>query len=523
MDSNRSFNGAEAERNALFPLPLSDFEFYMFTDDRPSHPMVIVVDAHLSGDLLQDPFQQSVEELLQNHPLLDCRVSEIPGRGLCWVPIRSSQSGSSVTAVSESASTLISWSVSVTASVFAEPPGVRVFDLRTSRGIAIEVIKSPQKSRVVLYLHHACCDGIAALQIVGDLFARYGRKTADGHQKCPEIAAVDANVLRLRETCESPDPATPRHRRSLRRMLGKISRLLLRSSVPLATSRELGVLKPKSSELSGHRTVPSNTAAILSATMSRSEFRVLRAAAAQFHASVNDLLVREMLLHVRDWNRRGRIRFGRRWIRLAVPLNMRTSLHNQMPAANVVSYSLITRREADCDDPVSLLKSIHQQTGTVLQNREGIVALKLLRVLRRIPGAMRLFFRRKTRFCTMVLANVGDVRRRFGGRFPLDKGRWIAGNVILEQIHGVAPVRPGTHAAMSIGDYAGELSLSLRTDGSVLNPDDSSEFLREYVTRLRKIASLSDSEEKRPDGTTQLSGADSAFSDRERDDDARSA
>ena len=28
---------------SVFPLSLSDFEFYMFADDRPSHPMVFVM------------------------------------------------------------------------------------------------------------------------------------------------------------------------------------------------------------------------------------------------------------------------------------------------------------------------------------------------------------------------------------------------------------------------------------------------------------------------------------------------
>jgi hypothetical protein len=218
--------------------------------------------------------------------------------------------------------------------------------------------------------------------------------------------------------------------------------------------------------------------------------------------SLNDLLVREMTLHIRDWNRRAGLSFGRRWIRLAIPLSMRTSRHDNMSAANVVSYALVTRREADCKDPDELLKSIHQQTSNVLFNREGIVCLKLFRLLRKIPGAMKLFLNYKTVLSTAVMANVGDVRRRFRGRFPLQKGRWIAGNVVVEQIHGVAPVRPNTLAAMSIGDYAGELSISLRTDGVMLNAEDSHQFLTEFLQRLNTLAEHSnfpDTEALEPD------------------------
>jgi len=64
----------------------------------------------------------------------------------------------------------------------------------------------------------------------------------------------------------------------------------------------------------------------------------------------------------------------------------------------------------------------------------------------------------------------------------------MAGNVLVRRIYGVAPVRPNTLAAVSIGDYAGELSISLRTDGTVLSEDDSREFFRRYLERLQNLA-----------------------------------
>ena len=135
------------------------------------------------------------------------------------------------------------------------------------------------------------------------------------------------------------------------------------------------------------------------------------------------------------------------------------------------------------------MQSIHQQTSHVLFNREGIICLKLLRVLRKIPGAMQMFLSLKSCLSTAVLANIGDIRRRFSGRFPLSDGKWIAGNVLVERLTGVAPVRPNTRAAVSIGEYAGELSISLRTDAAVINVADSQRFLHEFVEALERLAS----------------------------------
>ena len=136
----------------------------------------------------------------------------------------------------------------------------------------------------------------------------------------------------------------------------------------------------------------------------------------------------------------------------------------------------------------SLLKSIHRQTGDVVFNREGIVCLKIFKVLRKFPQGMKIFLGLKSCLSTAVLANIGDIRRRFGGRFPLKNGKWVAGNVLVERLTGVAPVRPNTRAAVSIGEYAGELSISLRTDAVAINLEDSQRFLRGFVEALEQLA-----------------------------------
>jgi NRPS condensation-like uncharacterized protein len=477
----------------FFPLRLSDFEYYMLTDDRPSHPMVFVMVVHVSGTISEAPLRASLRELIASHPLHGCRIQQLPGKGWCWVPVRLSE---------ERVSKILHWETvaEVTAREFV-PPVVSI-DIRNEPGIRVDVFAADHWAQVVVYLHHACCDGIGALQLIGELFARYGQKTAPPEAKRPDFELPNPALLLERENYTTGDSSTQRQKKSLTTIIGKISRLLFRAPVILASSAELSSGDPARKVHANRSLNPFDQSAIRSHLLPKSLHRTLRAVANHLQVSLNDLLVREMTLHIRDWNRRAGLSFGRRWIRLAIPLSMRTSRHDNMSAANVVSYALVTRREADCEDPDELLKSIHQQTSNVLFNREGIVCLKLFRLLRKIPGAMKLFLNYKTVLSTAVMANVGDVRRRFRGRFPLQKGRWIAGNVVVEQIHGVAPVRPNTLAAMSIGDYAGELSISLRTDGVMLNAEDSHQFLTEFLQRLNTLAEHSnfpDTEALEPD------------------------
>ncbi len=463
----------------MFPLPLSDFEYYMLVDDRPSHPMVFVMAAQLSGVFQKPALQQSLDELIQCHPFLSCCVTKIPSQGWCWTPL-------TTLATAATSVRRLDWIDGNEASVAEFMPQVRSIDLTSEAGLQIVVRASPTQARLILYIHHVCCDGIGGLQILGELLARYGQKTAAPDAKRPVFEATRKELLLERENYDAGDATAERQKKSLRKTVGKISRLLLRKPVTLAPS--LAAAPPFAAE-SG------SAPAILEAVIPKASHRKLRAVAAAHDVSINDLFIGQFLLHIRRWNSGTRPDNGKNWIRLSIPVSMRTRVHDQMPVANVVSYAFVTRRQHECDDMDALLKSIHRQTNDVVFNREGIVCLKIFKVLRKFPRGMKMFLGLKSCLSTAVLANIGDIRRRFSGRFPLNNGKWIAGNVLVDRLTGVAPVRPNTRAAVSIGEYAGELSISLRTDAAMINVADSQRFLHEFVEALERLASdVSDAE-----------------------------
>lgn len=468
------------ESPAVFPLPLSDFEYYMHVDDRPSHPMVFVMVVTVVGTLRKSDFQQAIDAAILANPLFRSHIRTLPGKGACWV-------------LSQQNSWPVEWQsiqtdhtpYSPDSEDFDELLPIRAIDLTQECGIQILVQQSEHKSRVVFYLHHACCDGLGGLQFIGEVFALYSRLTTPDGRRSADFELPDPKQLRLRERFECGAAGAERQKRSLRKSLAKAARLILRKPVPIQAPPQQTSAQTVSEGPGSHSNTP---VAIRTRVISRSVFRSLRAAANGSGVSVNDLCIREMMLLIRDWNmKHGQMR-DNDWIRVAVPISMRSSDHDRMPATNLVSYAFVTRRASECGDPEALAKSIHEQTGDVLYNREGIVFLKCIRVLRRIPGALRLLLGLKSCFCTVVLANVGDIRRRFSGRFPLESGQWVAGDVVIEDIWGVAPVRPNTRAAVTIGEYGGQMTVHLRTDATVMTSADSEQFLAEFMTRLTKLA-----------------------------------
>ena len=473
LDNSRVAPAAPATSVALsgatgdsltFPLPLSPFEDYMLTDDRASHPMVIVMLVDVRGSLNEQEFRESVREVLHAHPLLRCRIESIHGCNV-WIPC-------------ETTPDPVQWEILTTGRPEERFPEVCPLNVRAGQGLRIHVYRGEHNARVILELHHCCCDGIAAVQLIGELFARYGQKSAPAASLQPEFAEPDANLLPLRTETPTENKAAPPARRSLTRLCGKIGRLLLRRPSRLADSRQRAAHAATGSTFQPHRQ------SIFFRTLSRDAYRAIRGVVVRHRVTFNDLLLREMLLHVRDWNSTAGIATPASWVRIAVPISMRSPMHADIPACNLVSYALVTHRMQECNQPENLLRVIHEKTSSLLSGREGLIALRLFALLRRIPGAMRCFLSQWACAGSLVLANVGDVRRRFRGRFPLQDGKWIAGNVIVDRIAGVSPVRPETLVALAVAEYAGEVTISLKTDGSVISREDSERFLDEFLDRL---------------------------------------
>ena len=142
----------------LFPLPLSPFEPYMALDDTDAYPMTFVLLIKLKGNLLREPFQHAVHIALKRHPLLASRICHIPGKGTCWVPVAT-------------AAPQLFWGNSQLSQHFAlrEAAVWERIDLAREIGLRISVDADSDRADVLFGFHHACTDGIGAVQFIGDL------------------------------------------------------------------------------------------------------------------------------------------------------------------------------------------------------------------------------------------------------------------------------------------------------------------------------------------------------------------
>ncbi|MCA9265506.1 MAG: hypothetical protein KDA60_16715, partial [Planctomycetales bacterium] len=89
------------------------------------------------------------------------------------------------------------------------------------------------------------------------------------------------------------------------------------------------------------------------------------------------------------------------------------------------------------------------------------------------------FLNRPRSFATVCVSNVG----RVFGRTPLPRRqkRLVCGDAVLEQGTGTPFVRRHTRVAVTIVNYANEMTINLRSDPSYFDAAERASFLDSYI------------------------------------------
>lgn len=446
-------------RARIFPLHLSPIEIFMLADDQPDYPMTFVIRLQLFGRIDRGAFEASMDVALQRHPLLRARIESGKGDRPCWVPVEQSPG--------------LDWAAEGTTCACH---GGEAIDLTKEIGLRGWVRQGPERAKVLLQFHHACCDGNGAFRFIGDLLARYGMLTA-GASRRPMLAPLDLSLLRSRTQRALGLAATAARARR---------RLAMNEGWKILARRPAALEPPAASSRNGDR--DPNFPEFLTYSFPRTELRRLRDLAHRCGATLNDLLLRDLFLALEQWNRQHQGLPGRR-LRIMMPTDLRRSDDFGMPAANLTGYTFLSRRARDCDHPEGLLWSIRDQTTLIKHHRSGTAFMDTIFAASKVPWLLPFLLSRNFCLATAVLSNVSDPTRRFTARFPRQAGRVVSGNLVLEEIAGVPPLRRKTRATFMASQYDGRLSLGLRCDPQLFRPEDTSALMNLYAQHLRESAS----------------------------------
>lgn len=444
----------------IFPLPLSDFEYYAIRDETPDYPMVMILRIHLAGCIHEEHFTAALQTILPQNPLLQSQLQESDGQ-LRWQFIPDAPLPLQIV------------------HNYREEPSEdcqqRAIDLRRECGAYFELRRSEKQSILICHFHHACVDGLGAIRFLADVFAEYGCAVSDNDSNRPATRKINHKTLLSRGIIPAISRAGGRQVRwtewlkgPLRFLAGRVYSIPRRSRQPWPNRPAASVMNTR--------------------VLSKPVVRALKRLAGAQGMSTNDLCMMVYVQQLNRWTVSDPRARSNDLFRILMPISTRTADHDDISAANMISYVFQPILRRQCTDPTALARAIHNKSTQMLHDNESAVVLKLFSLLRRAPALFGVSQRLQPTFATAVLANVGELRRVFGSRFPLHRGKVVAGNVLVDRIDGIAPLRRNTNVVISFGSYAGELILNLRANPDIMTSDESNRFLDRVVQHLTALA-----------------------------------
>jgi len=403
------------------------FDQLLLADARPSHPMCFFLECHVSGELAFDRFCAAVGDASGRHPRLRSRLGRQAGRPVWLSP-----------------------DVSPTVVVAGEDDSDPWRGIDLTRESGVRVVLRPVSdgtTAITLVVHHAVCDGIAACEFFGDVWASYGgvpaRKFSPGRSRnSAEAVAPQAGVLREAVGFATFRPAA-----------------LVSVATPPAVV-ETPALAPPFAVLTYDAVATSR----------------LRDAARRRGATVNDLVLAAVARACLAWNEGA----GRRsrGVRITMPVSTRL-VGAREPACNGIGYAFLDRRRTACHDRDALVTDLAAASRWIVSSGAAERFNQVLAVIARWPWALRLVTRLPGCLSTVIVSNLGDVGRRMRTGTPQVRLPDRSGSVTIVGFAGVPPLRPGTRAAVAVLGF-----------GDVMNICCASSAMRDPRTGGRAFLAL---------------------------------
>ena len=95
------------------------------------------------------------------------------------------------------------------------------------------------------------------------------------------------------------------------------------------------------------------------------------------------------------------------WLRMMIPMNLRTTDDRLMPAANMVSSVFLDRRGPDFADPDRLLRGIHEEMDLIKRLHLGFTFIFSTAICRRFLGGLEKKVRADKCTISCIFTNVG--------------------------------------------------------------------------------------------------------------------
>jgi len=282
---------------SIFPLSLTPSEHLFLANDSPSYPATFWVSGDFSGIFERTLFTKAVVQALERHPLLRAHIrgsAQEKTRDIAWIEAKNTRP-------------YIDWSSEDKPLLL---PNGEWINLKKETGLRIFMREKEGRTRLLMQVHHACCDGLRSSIFMDDVFTVYAKL----YSKDTDLSLSPINH----------DSLLKRHKYKF----NKFKRILM---FPKNINRITKMLGKRVSKIA----IPTNNQpkefnndnipVYCSHIFSQSETLMVLKAAKEKSVTLNDLLIRDLFLTIYEWNQKNE-GLNNRNLRIGVPVNMSSLL-----------------------------------------------------------------------------------------------------------------------------------------------------------------------------------------------------
>lgn len=430
------------------PSKLTSFEQFLYFDDYPAYPNTIGCRLRLRGTLDESLFDRAVQLVCDRNPLFKTTL-ENRWSGPRWSACHDR------TIVEQLSDHLI------------EAPFVKKIDLDKEAGGQVHWASDSDQASINFLTHHATADGIGGLQVVADWLAAYAAMTeATSDVEKAGTQSTRRTNLDLLDKRASYGFCRWRFLKTIpRQMIGVFGVKEFIANRPVSLTGEPPVDVAAS--------IPADYPGVHSAEFG--DVERVRSQAGTENVTTNDLILQCIFIAIAKWRRIRSIGSEKDLIRLMVPINLRSLSDRYLPASLRSSIVTLDRPQERCTDEKEFLDTIRFQMNVIKANELGYTFLHVLNFSKWLPRGIKRYANPHRVGATALVTNLGEPFKRV--KLPRDdEGKLRVGNMTLEGLDLIAPLRPHTNAAFAIYRYAGKTVLSLTYDNRVMQAEDAKQL-----------------------------------------------
>ena len=442
--------------DALFPLPLTSIEKFYWYDS--SSKFTNQVYGRLRYEGVIDPVvaEAAAKRVIQRHPLLTCKIEKSKG-SFSWVQAPDERKQ-------------IQWDAKLDESV--GPKAIAI-----DREIPWNVIcrNNGKTTEIWFHMSHAVGDGLAGVQIIGDWMKCY-HQISSGSDSIKGFHKLNGEDLRKRNH------------------LGLLSSTYLKNlwKQPLGLFGATKFIFRKPAPFLGNSTNEADwdhhaQPAVIGGWVDSNISKDIEDSANSIGVSVNSLVLGSLMQTLEKFCQRNDDRVSP-WIRVILPMSIRTFADRRMPATNRATVVQVDRKASDFAND-GFFQGLNREIQIIRDWDLGKLFLIFVRAMAVIPSLLKRSANNQKCRGTAVFANLAEPFGRLG--LPTDGEKLVVGNLKLFEFDFVGPIRRLMPINFSLQKFLGRYRVSLHFDSRLMTQDQAEELLNAYLERLASFAKAS--------------------------------